>query len=699
MFWKSNITVLLFGIFLANVGLGQSWLSSPDWNEFVTPPYEQGLGPTVFQYNLELDSIGLICTDALPNGKWQTFIQETASARDPLPEILSFATIQEKLKASPHLALVDLTRHRETLTLEESAVLEIQIFGQLEQMDAVETLALEFMAAFPDSEFFPIVYYFLNKSRFHQNKPFDQEIDLAPFEVEMLPVAYQTDLFRIFEISAWNRNDAMAAYRFVLERSTIEGVSTLMDSTKERLQKERVETLLALENEYAHLPWISQVFPYIRLEVFLKNNEHQAALEVIEALLEAPETYTLPGKLDYLVNLKKQINVALYVNPRKIGVILPLSSTIAQANRLSQDALEGLRLSLLRDPQSDSGETVGVDTLGMIELVFRDSQLNAEATKTAVQELVEDEQVIAIIGPLYRVTSEAAAQEAERLQVPLISLSLTAEIPEIGSYVFRNNQSWQQEMRALARYAIDYKNAKRFLILHPESREGRLKMAFFWDEVVRLGGLIHGGESFKPRQNNFVRQFESLTGMNRYVPEDEKELMAQFGEKQKPIQEFDAIFIPIGNRGLRELRVLLPYSAIYKMQDVLFLGDRGWNNASVVSLLENSIKEAIFVDSFFKQSTQSHVQEFKLLHEQYFLRHLNYQGPEIYTAYAYDTLNILKKLLENPKNRKHQSLRDALLDMPPFRGVTGMITFLENGESHREMKLLTTRSNKIVPVN
>ena len=48
------------------------------------------------------------------------------------------------------------------------------------------------------------------------------------------------------------------------------------------------------------------------------------------------------------------------------------------------------------------------------ELVIRDSHLDSQKTKNAIRELMEIERVIAIIGPLARKTSEAAAEEAER---------------------------------------------------------------------------------------------------------------------------------------------------------------------------------------------------------------------------------------------------------------------------------------------
>ena len=176
--------------------------------------------------------------------------------------------------------------------------------------------------------------------------------------------------------------------------------------------------------------------------------------------------------------------------------------------------------------------------------------------------------------------------------------------------------------------------------------------------------------------------------------------MEEFDENLQPLHDFDALFIPLGrNSRIDGLNVLLPYLAFYKINDLVFLGDSGWNDYSVIAGISKYVNDSVFVDSFFKQSAQPHIQDFVRLHERYFLRHLNYQGPTSYTAYAYDTINLLSLLLAQPSNRSHLNLQQALLQMAPYSGVTGLITFLANGEAHREMKLLTIQAGKIVAVH
>jgi ABC-type branched-subunit amino acid transport system substrate-binding protein len=74
-------------------------------------------------------------------------------------------------------------------------------------------------------------------------------------------------------------------------------------------------------------------------------------------------------------------------------------------------------------------------------------------------------------------------------------------------------------------------------------------------------------------------------------------------------------------------------------------------------------------------------------------------GPTPYTAYAYDTLMILMKLLKEERNQSHRELRNALANMDVFQGVTGNLRFDKKGEVQREMQLLTLRRGRIKLLN
>ena len=676
--------------FFSKAIFAQSLLSQPQWVENHTPT-----APADGHSFNPLDTNALREEGSKEDSQATLFPPpHPESSQKLLPsENMVFESISQKAQELPQQALADLEAQRPFLEPEEARILEIQIIFNSQQYGQAEVLAEDFLDSFPESIFAPFAYFYNQKARFLLQKPLARD---APFNDQVLlqlPPPFGVDFLHILGEDARRQGNLLAAVGYFLkqreralppERVSDEAILQLLREI------EQIEMLEAVEQAYEDVDFIQEKLPQLRLDLLVKQFQYAPALELIQALLNAPEVQENPEQADSLRGLQEQINVKLHVNPRHVGVILPLSSTNPQIARLTQETLEGLRLGLLS--QTTNSQRVP------LELILRDSQINAEASTAAVQELVEEEQVIAIIGPLIRQTSEAAAQEAQRLQVPLISLSLTNTIPDIGSYVFRNNQSWEQEMQALARYAFYYKNAKRFLILHPNTREGKNKMSFFWQEILRLGGTIQGVEGFDLGQKDFVEPFEMFTGLDRYTP-DELKWMEDLEEPLEPLHEFDALLIPVGSRAATDLKAILPYAEAFEIKDILLFGDSGWNDYSVMLDLQKHGNDSVFIDSFFKQSPQSQVQKFIRLHERYFLKSLNYPGPTSYTAFAYDTVNLLSKTIASLQQPTHQQLQQALLHMKPYAGVTGVMTFLMNGEAQREMEILTIKAGEIVSVH
>ncbi|GIT09069.1 MAG: hypothetical protein CM1200mP30_26990 [Pseudomonadota bacterium] len=56
----------------------------------------------------------------------------------------------------------------------------------------------------------------------------------------------------------------------------------------------------------------------------------------------------------------------------------------------------------------------------------------------------------------------------------------------------------------------------------------------------------------------------------------------------------------VGTGGVKNLRLILPYSAVYKMRKKNFLGDSGWNDSALpFSPGVSGVRKPVFADSFF----------------------------------------------------------------------------------------------------
>jgi len=616
------------------------------------------------------------------------------------------------------------------LEIDERTRLKVQLLYYLEKWSSAEQLAEVFLSERPESKMASLMFYFLNKSLMAQHKPLSQNLIFRKRAVETLEAKFRSDFLFILSNEAFLEGDLLTAIQYRLEG--MNKAKTANVASMEKLngllnQVQSPEILRILSENNKNVKWLQKKIFIMELELLAKLKRYRDALGILEQRMSAARVIGDQEELEVLKQIQIRYTNALNVNPRRIGVILPLSSSSVKVSRLAQQTMNGLWLALHANEIPAVPENMGDDEASQEneitgksedkdnaqaesdsrkfedswELVVRDSQLNPEITKSLVRELVETERVIAIIGPLARKTSEAAAEEAERLRVPLISLSLTENIPELGEFIFRNNQSWKQEIQELLEYATSELQACRFLILYAKTREGRQKMRLFWDAAVLKGCKVVAVEGFKDEgQKSLVNEFDTFTGKIRRLGTEDKIILKELKEKEVPIHNFDAVFVAVGSGGVKNLSLIFPYSEVYKMRKTTFLGDSGWNDSALPYAPGlRGVKNPVFVDSFFLQSKTPAMQQLLRLHERILYRHQNYIGPTAYTAFAYDTLIILMQLLEDERNQSHRDLRDALLNMQMFPGVTGNLRFDEKGKVEREMQLLTLRRGKIQPLN
>ena len=616
------------------------------------------------------------------------------------------------------------------LEIDERTRLKVQLLYYLKKWSSAEQLAEVFLSERPESKIASLMFYFLNKSLMAQHKPLSQNLIFRKRAVETLEAKFRSDFLFILSNEAFLEGDLLTAIQYRLEG--MNKAKTANVASMEKLngllnQVQSPEILRILSENNKNVKWLQKKIFIMELELLAKLKRYRDALGILEQRMSAARVIGDQEELEVLKQIQIRYTNALNVNPRRIGVILPLSSSSVKVSRLAQQTMNGLWLALHANEIPAVPENMGDDEASQEneitgksedkdnaqaesdsrkfedswELVVRDSQLNPEITKSLVRELVETERVIAIIGPLARKTSEAAAEEAERLRVPLISLSLTESIPELGEFIFRNNQSWKQEIQELLEYATSELQACRFLILYAKTREGRQKMRLFWDAAVLKGCKVVAVEGFKDEgQKSLVNEFDTFTGKIRRLGTEDKIILKELKEKEVPILNFDAVFVAVGSGGVKNLSLIFPYSEVYKMRKTTFLGDSGWNDSALPYAPGlRGVKNPVFVDSFFQQSKTPAMQQLLRLHERILYRHQNYIGPTAYTAFAYDTLIILMQLLEDERNQSHRDLRDALLNMQMFPGVTGNLRFDEKGKVEREMQLLTLRRGKIQPLN
>ncbi len=407
------------------------------------------------------------------------------------------------------------------------------------------------------------------------------------------------------------------------------------------------------------------------------------------------------------------------IQPFKIGVLLPFSSSSSQLKQYSAQILDGLRLAVqdripqtpLRNPTLPfhllktsfaalpKGKNISAPP---IELVLRDTGNQPRQAFRAVRELARQEKVIAIIGPLAKVESEAAAQAAAAENIPLLAFSPSMKLPEQSQFVFKNSRSIQTEIADLADFAVGYLQLKRFAILYPKTSPGRLMRDLFWSEISARQGKIVAVAGFEPLHRLGKRAakqglgletiFSNFTGLNRPLSLAQQQLLKDSGDPHPdPIVDFEALFIPISSREVLDLTQIARYPATVDAEQVQMLGNRFWNNNNLLATRENQLLNAVISNTIDHSNQNIRFQKFLHLHRLMFGYRYQYQSPSYYPTIGYDTLRYLQALLGSPRNHSRWKLARSLKDGRVFQGIAGWSRYGTSGQIEKEVSFLQIR--------
>jgi len=166
-------------------------------------------------------------------------------------------------------------------------------------------------------------------------------------------------------------------------------------------------------------------------------------------------------------------------NARKVGLLLPLSGPYGALGRAVQRTI---RWASARHPT--------------VQWVLEDTHGRADDVPAAMDRLVHLHNVAAVIGPIGALEATVAAREAERLELPLVTLSTGAEVTAPGTSTLRHRTTYAREGAALAEYAVKRLGLHTFGVLYVRTEAGRALRDAFWTRIEQLGGEVRAAEGY-----------------------------------------------------------------------------------------------------------------------------------------------------------------------------------------------------------
>ena len=321
--------------------------------------------------------------------------------------------------------------------------------------------------------------------------------------------------------------------------------------------------------------------------------------------------------------------------PIRIGHFASLTGDTATFGRSTDN---GIRMQI--DEVNGRGGVLGRP----LELVTEDDRSVTEEARTAAQKLLQRDQVVALLGEVASSRSLAAAPEAQRARVPMISpASTNPRVTEVGDYVFRACFIDPFQGAVMAKFAGETLGAKRVAILFDFKQDYSVGLADFFRKTFQsMGGEIVADERYTSGDIEFRAQ---LTKIRATHP--------------------DAIFVPgyYTEAGLiakqaRELGITAP-----------LLGGDGWDSTRTLEIGGAAVEGNFFSNHYAADSDSPLVQAFvKKYRAKYG------EVPDAMAVLGYDAAGILVDALGRAGTTEGPKLRDAIAATKDYAGVSGTIT-------------------------
>ena len=351
------------------------------------------------------------------------------------------------------------------------------------------------------------------------------------------------------------------------------------------------------------------------------------------------------------------LEALLAADPSKIGVLLPLSGP---TGRIGRAALQSVQLALDMFQQRHADQD--------LSLVIRDTGATTETARRALRALVEEAQVIGVVGPLLSQTAEELAPLADELAVPLVSpFARDSRFPQLSPYAFRNSLTDATQGRLLASYATRQLGRRRFAILYPDDAYGTALADHFGEAVAEHDGRVVAKSAYQPDATDLGDAIQYIRA-----------------------ETYDALLVPDYADNIARLAPELAFDAASGVQ---LLGTDGWNDPEITTIADGAVDGSVFVDGFFAASPVPHVEAFVNGYRE------RYGAvPDLLAAQAFDTLTMCARVLSRGV-RTRPEMRRGLAGIRNFPGVSGVTSMNDDGDAEKVLYVLSVRQGRIIQVN
>ncbi len=298
-----------------------------------------------------------------------------------------------------------------------------------------------------------------------------------------------------------------------------------------------------------------------------------------------------------------------------------------------------------------------------IELVEVDNKSDKTEAVNAANKLMS-EKVSAVLGSYGSGVSIAAGQIFADAKVPAIGCSCTnPQVTQGNDYYFRVCFLDPFQGTVMANYAYEngYKNAAIITQLGDDYSSGL--GSYFKTAFTKLGGSVADEEQFQTNQTDFKAILTNIKAKNP-----------------------DIIFAP---SSITTAPLIIKQARELGLTSLIAAGDT-WENATIIENAGSSA-EGIVLSTFFDEAEPANDEAASFIKgfKEYLKTNKQSDIIPAVSALGYDAYLAAYNAIEKAQSADGEKIKDALKGVQ-FDGVTGSISFNEEGDANKDMAFIKT---------
>lgn len=322
----------------------------------------------------------------------------------------------------------------------------------------------------------------------------------------------------------------------------------------------------------------------------------------------------------------------------KIGVVCPISGNSAIAGKYITHGVEVV--------ENELGGKIDINGKEYnIEFIYMDNEASEEKTTNVFQKLINEENVIAIVGPDMSKCALAAGPIAQNAGCPIVATFATnTAVTEVGNYIFR--------------------------ACFIDPFQGKMAATYCWERGYKTAVVMYNNADayatglYEAFAESFTEYGGEILATEEYSGSDVKDYNVQL--TKLAAANADVLFIP---NLLGELGLQIQQARAVGITGPILCGDSA-DTPEVADVAGSAVKDVGFVSAYSAESTAeasvAFVTKYSELHEG--------ETPNSNAELAYEATQMVLYALKNAKELTRDGVRDALESLSGLELPSGTMT-------------------------